>query len=121
MGNYLFTAHVVNNSTIDLESKPVEPESKPMEPESKPMEPITEKELNQRIAVWFGKACVRFIRFTPEQVLDNDTQYDIDSLEDSYREWYFKLTGKRASHIRFVYEVTKRCKQSVDTDSDSEY
>lgn len=79
-------------------------------------------ELSQLLKEWFDALNkYNFYRFTADQLLENDTQYDIDSLIEEFNNKYKSWTGKEAPKGLFEYELRKRCKkETIRYDYDSE-
>jgi hypothetical protein len=68
--------------------------------------------VNKKINEWFDFACCQFGRYPSDQILENDSPFDIDSLEQEFYKFYKRLTGKHASYVMFSTEVSKRCRKT---------
>lgn len=66
----------------------------------------------QELVKWLYESTTVFKRFPYSQVIENDTQYDIDSLIEAYKSKYKEFYTNKKVNMRLFYGVLlKVCKK----------
>lgn len=78
---------------------------------------LSQFEIAVQIKTWMDNACTQFANFPYDQVVENDTPYDIDSLEVEFLKFYTNLSGGiPPDKYLFHSEVRKRCKRVIEAE-----
>ena len=88
------------------------------------IERVKEYESLKEVLQELDQTCVVFNRFHVSRVLENDTQYDLDSLQDWFRAAYKSVKGQEPSSNLFYNLVSRHCKPDPpdrDYDDDDEW